>query len=565
MITGLTWYSSLTNDFTGYDDFKLIVNNPNIQNGFWHAFKLYFFKPSTSFNLAWSDMPTTIYRPLEWLMSSLAYSVWGANAWAFHFFVNFLIHIINSILIFLILKRVFGAQANAELLAWIITLVWAVHPLHHESVNMLTSGLGFLTSTLFMLLGIYLICNEGASSPERMRKDLTVSCIRMTIGYICFAISFFGVEMVLIGPALLTLVLLSRNQSLKRAIVPWLILFAYFLLRFKLSSELHYLPMTLADCFERVFVLAPQILLHYFKLFFYPASLTIDQHHNVVLENFASNYHWLSLLLLASLLLLIIYFAINKSSRLNPLIAGFGFLLILGLAMTLNIIPVYCLARDRYTYFFVLALVALLILFLEKFLKISNRPCLTMVVVSVVILVLGCVSSTKNKDWHNGETLWKQTIASVNDLGAKQIWRYSLIHYWEDSKTEPDMQVLEDFAYFMEQNNLDQNYEHIMAQANAPGNYLRAKYGYCYNKTIATALYVLAERLSRFGFEEKSKIALLLSRKYYPEYFQTNMAIYLSKYYSSLDKRFQDEILSDLQQIGARNKLWHAQLDKVVK
>ncbi|MDD9898498.1 MAG: hypothetical protein OXU45_05800, partial [Candidatus Melainabacteria bacterium] len=447
-----------------------------------------------------------------------------------------------------------------------ITLVWTVHPLHHESVNMLTSGLGFLSSTLFMLLAI----NLSLYSPYDSSMNPNLASLIRMLSYLCFAISFIGVEMVLIGPIVLIMILLAMNKVASRwaqMLAPLIVLANYFVIRFSISAETKYFSMSLAELAERSLVLAPQIFLHYLKLFFYPAQLGVDQHHNLVLANAFSTNHYLALAACTVLLAVIVYFFWIQDSRINLLIAGFGCFSLLGIAVTLNIYPVYCLARDRYTYFFVLGLVAVLILLAEKYFKLSTKPKTGMALIAIVVLALGTRSWYKNFDWHNGEKLWQHTIASVDDIGAKQIWRYSLIHYYEDSKTKPNRSLLEDFAYFIERNNLDQPevYQQIMTKVKAPENYLEQKYGYADNKTIAAALYVLAERQLRFGYQDESQRTLFLSRKYYPKYFQTNMAIYLSDFYMALERQQQEQIALDLAEVAAQNRLWGRQLEEVVK
>ncbi len=41
IIVGLAWSSSITNEFTGYDDIKLIVNNDKVHNDLFYTLKFY--------------------------------------------------------------------------------------------------------------------------------------------------------------------------------------------------------------------------------------------------------------------------------------------------------------------------------------------------------------------------------------------------------------------------------------------------------------------------------------------------------------------------------------------
>jgi len=133
------------------------------------------------------------YRPFLYLSMSLDYSFWHLNPLGFHL-TNIIIHIINSLLVFLLgfnLLRPWSATAGtpkaasgkALLLSFVAAILFAVHPIHTESVAWV-SGRTDMISTLFFLLAFlsFLVYD---------REDKGVALV---ITGIFFLFSLFGKE-----------------------------------------------------------------------------------------------------------------------------------------------------------------------------------------------------------------------------------------------------------------------------------------------------------------------------------------------------------------------------------
>src|SRR5204862_992140 len=69
------------------------------------------------------------WHPLTWFSHMIDSQLFGLNAGG-HLFVNLLIHVSNTLLLFFFLKRVTGASWRSALVA----ALFALHPLHVESV-----------------------------------------------------------------------------------------------------------------------------------------------------------------------------------------------------------------------------------------------------------------------------------------------------------------------------------------------------------------------------------------------------------------------------------------------
>jgi protein O-mannosyl-transferase len=122
--------------FVLYDDELYVFANPKVLSGVtgagtWWAF--------TSFYAA-------NWHPLTWLSLQLDAELFGRQAWGFHL-TNLLLHIANSVLLFLVLQRLTGNQTRSA----VVAALFALHPLHVESVAWVAERKDVL-STLFWLL-----------------------------------------------------------------------------------------------------------------------------------------------------------------------------------------------------------------------------------------------------------------------------------------------------------------------------------------------------------------------------------------------------------------------------
>lgn len=89
------------------------------------------------------------WHPLTWLSLMLDYNLYGLNAGGYHV-TNLILHIINTLLLFLLLIKMTGATYKSAFVA----VLFALHPLHVESVTWVTERKDVL-STLFWFLTMW--------------------------------------------------------------------------------------------------------------------------------------------------------------------------------------------------------------------------------------------------------------------------------------------------------------------------------------------------------------------------------------------------------------------------
>jgi tetratricopeptide (TPR) repeat protein len=127
-------------DFLVFDDNVYVTDNINIKNGF------------TPDGLRWAFTTTYFdgWHPIIWLSYFLDYKLFGLNAGAYHL-TNLILHILSSLLLFWLFKRMTGEIWKSAFVA----AFFALHPLHVESVAWISERKDVL-SVFFGILTLYL-------------------------------------------------------------------------------------------------------------------------------------------------------------------------------------------------------------------------------------------------------------------------------------------------------------------------------------------------------------------------------------------------------------------------
>jgi len=126
----------LTFDFVGYDDESYVTLNRHVQAGL----------TSEGFVWAWTSFHAANWHPLTWLSHMLDHQVWGAWA-AGHHLSSLLLHAANTVLLFLLLARATGAAGKSI----VVAALFAIHPLHVESVAWVAERKDVLSTLLWLL------------------------------------------------------------------------------------------------------------------------------------------------------------------------------------------------------------------------------------------------------------------------------------------------------------------------------------------------------------------------------------------------------------------------------
>jgi protein O-mannosyl-transferase len=140
-ITWMVFGQTLGHDFVNYDDQNYVYENAKITGGLNLA------------GIAWafSHVHAQNWHPLTTISHMLDCQLYGLKAEGHHF-TNVLLHTVAALLLFAVLREMTGALWRSAFVA----AVFAIHPLHVESVAWVAERKDVLSAVFFMLtLGAY--------------------------------------------------------------------------------------------------------------------------------------------------------------------------------------------------------------------------------------------------------------------------------------------------------------------------------------------------------------------------------------------------------------------------
>src|SRR5712671_3943877 len=133
---GATYFPVTRHGFVNYDDQDYITENLQVQSGLtWES-------AAWAFSSTWAAN----WHPLTWLSHMLDWQLYGPNAGGHHL-SSLILHAANALLLWLILQRMTGAFWRSLLVA----ALFALHPLHVESVAWASERKDVLSTLFFML------------------------------------------------------------------------------------------------------------------------------------------------------------------------------------------------------------------------------------------------------------------------------------------------------------------------------------------------------------------------------------------------------------------------------
>jgi tetratricopeptide (TPR) repeat protein len=170
--TAVVYWPAVGFDYVNYDDPEFVATNPHVLGGLtWENVRWAF---GTGLDGNWI--------PLTWLSYMLDVEWFGATATGLHL-TNILLHAANTVLIFLLFRRLTGAHWPSAVLAGLFGL----HPLHVESVAWVAERKDVL-STLFWSLAIWTYARYArgpAAGSSRWSKGYVPALIFFALGLMC--------------------------------------------------------------------------------------------------------------------------------------------------------------------------------------------------------------------------------------------------------------------------------------------------------------------------------------------------------------------------------------------
>jgi cytochrome c-type biogenesis protein CcmH/NrfG len=165
VVVALVFCQTIRHEFVDYDDGQYFFTNPHVETGLtWN-------------NVLWAFQTTyaSNWHPLTWLSLMLDVELFGSGPSGPHL-MNVLLHAANTVLLFLLLRRLMGlrsdksvgattTQAGAHWRSAFVAALFGLHPLHVESVAWASERKDVLSGLFFMLtLLMYARYAQGVTS-----------------------------------------------------------------------------------------------------------------------------------------------------------------------------------------------------------------------------------------------------------------------------------------------------------------------------------------------------------------------------------------------------------------
>ncbi|MCF8344750.1 MAG: tetratricopeptide repeat protein [Bacteroidales bacterium] len=431
MITIIVFSSSLKNEILyGWDDGVYIEDN-HVQNLSFKNIGHYF-----------SNYYLGMYQPLAVLSFGINYALSGDSTTSYHF-INLLLHLLNVFLVFKLIKSI----SNKDLTAFLVALLFAIHPMHVESASWIATRSNLLYSAFFLLALISY--RKYLENPE--------SKTQLLLTYLWFLLSLFSKSMAVTLPLILLLFdyLIDKKIIWKKIIekIPFFLLSLIFgLIAIKAASTSgHIENLQLEYSFiDRIFLVSYALVFYIFKLFF-PFHLSAIYTYPDKINGMLPWEYYASLVVV---ILLVVWMARMKNNRRIFIFGTLFFVSCLSVVLPVVWSRIFITA-DRYTYiayigiFFIIAKL-ITMLFENKSMKARKwRPFVSGLLV-IYLLFFTVKSYQRNHYWKDTDTLLTHVIQhgkTKEDVAAGYFYRGSL----EDSR-QNFRKAFEDYSSALQYN-----------------------------------------------------------------------------------------------------------------
>ena len=396
VLAAMTWVvfgQTLGHEFVNYDDDSYVTNNPAVLGGLSLKAILWAFTHNVALN----------WTPLTVISHMLDCQLYGTHAGGHHL-TSVLLHMASVIVLFLVLKGMTAALWRSAFVA----AVFAIHPLHVESVAWIAERRDVLSGLFFMVtLGAYA---RYVRHPWSLCRYLLVA--------LTLALGLMSKPMVVTLPLVLLLLdywPLKRFPQSGGGLIPWRLI----------VEKIPLLALSGAACVATIFAqkegiqslpLASRIgnamvsYSAYLGQMIYPAGLAVYYPHPG-----SSLPLWK--ILAAFLLLLVISAGAFVTRRTRPWFL-IGWLWYLGMLVpVIGILQVGTQARaDRYTYLPQIGLYLLLTwAAVDLFAGWRHRGRALGVIATASLVALIWCARAQTSYWRNSESLWTRELACAAD------------------------------------------------------------------------------------------------------------------------------------------------------
>jgi protein O-mannosyl-transferase len=380
------------------DDYPFIVDNPHLRS----LANMPRFFTDTSTIAGIKDWGT-IYRPLRTVVFALEYAAWAEDPRGYHL-VSLMLHAINSLLLFHLLRRLTGSPS----LSSIVSALFAIHPVQTESVVWIASQ-GDLLSTSFLLGSLILFLLSEAEN----KRHRAIGTLFLLLSLGAFSLALLSKEIAVCLPLLLAFREVIMTEETRRGFRRFCVLLPYFImLLFYLGLKFLVVKNTphydyLGDSFMATVFSMSSVVLRYLRLLVIPYPLCFFYYWLPKYRDILHVQVLSGMLAVLSILVVWLFCLMNKRKA----IALFIFWFMLFFVPVSNlIVPLNVLMAERFLYLPLIGFFTAWGLFVSSLqLKPRHRKLITLTVM-IGIAAGGVLTFQRSVQWMTPESLWSFTV-----------------------------------------------------------------------------------------------------------------------------------------------------------
>jgi len=475
LLTILSYSNTINNELVNWDDDKYITDNKYIKDLSWQGIKTIF----TVYN-------SGNYHPLTTLTNAIEYKFFGLNPKVYHL-NNLILHLMNVVLVFYFVKvlmengkwKMENEKKTQQLsiinyqlsIPLIVALLFAIHPMHTESVAWAAERKDLLYSFFFLLALISsptltLPKREGNSGGTKISSQISSLLDNKSpvdfvpsggaVSLFFFLLALFSKSAAVVLPLVLILIDYFKNTPLtplkegkfagniqhstfniQHSIkyIPYLLLSLIFGIVATQSQGGAMEAAIKYNFIDKLFLASYGIIYYLYKLIV-PIHLSALHPQPIKSGNLLPMQYYFAFVGVISIL-----FAIYKSGKYRRILS-FGFLFFLiNIILVLQLLPVgYAVVAERYTYISYIGLFYCLTLTLSKregnrVLKVSHFTFhISHLILIVAAIIFSFITYQNNKIWATSLTMWGNVIA----LEPSAVAHYNRGAAQERAKAEMD-------------------------------------------------------------------------------------------------------------------------------
>ncbi len=493
--------------FIYYDDPEYVFENVRVQQGL------------TFDNIKWALTTTHFsnWHPLTWTSHMLDAQLYGNNAGQHHF-VNVLLHILNTLLLFNLFRKLTGNTLSSALVAGL----FAVHPLHIQSVAWISERKDLLCG-LFFFLTLTNYCTYSK----------TGSKASYGLAFFCYILGLMAKPMIVTLPFLLLLLdywPLCQFTSRKNNFATLFLEKIPFFLLAGLSCVVTLYAQQVGGSVASLAQISPaariQNALVSYLLYLWKALIPRDL--AILYPHPGTHPSWL-ILIATVILALITVSALWWASRKPCLLVGwFWFMGMFVPVIGIIQVGVQAMA-DRYTYLPMIGIYCCFAFLFHDIQQAQKKTRFYSLIALVIICILSFRTWQELRHWQNGKTLFARAVlVTKNNYVAHNNLGYELVQALDFNgakkeferalEIDPNFQVahLNLGRSFMEEGNVAEAISHYEAALKIDPNYADAhnNLGNALlrggNLHEAAAHYIAALRLNPLLIETYNNLGAIL-------------------------------------------------------